>query len=64
VVPGAVPPDGYLAVNTDGGSVVAVAILGDRILRYTFPLGCVTAGRTLLHATGSHRVYGPVRSGG
>jgi hypothetical protein len=62
LVPGAVPPDGYVEVATpDGRAAAATAILGDRIVRYTFPLECVSTGRTLLFATGQHRVYGPVR---
>jgi hypothetical protein len=61
LVPGAVPTDGYVEVTTvDGRSAIGVAIVGDRALRYTFPLDCVAAGRPLLHTAGSQRVYGPV----
>jgi hypothetical protein len=61
LLPGAVPADGYLAVSSpDGRSAVAMAVLGDRVLRYTFPLDCVTAGRTLRYAAGPRRIYSPV----
>ncbi|MDT4987528.1 MAG: hypothetical protein QOI74_1622, partial [Micromonosporaceae bacterium] len=61
LLPGAVPADGYLAVSSpDGRSAVAMAVLGDRVLRYTFPLGCVTADRTLRYVAGPRRIYGPV----
>jgi hypothetical protein len=61
LVPGAIPPEGYVAVSTvDGRTAIAVAIVGDRALRYTFPLDCVSAGRVLLHTAGSRRIYGPV----
>jgi hypothetical protein len=61
LAPGAIPPGALLLVNTtDGQSVVAVAVLGERVVRYTFPLRCAVKGRTLLHAAGPHRVYGPV----
>jgi hypothetical protein len=34
--------------------------VGDRALRYTFPIECVTGGRELRYTAGRHRVYGPV----
>ncbi len=61
LIPGAVPPDGYVQVTTmDGRTANGVAVVGDRALRYTFPLDCVTAGRELVHVDGTRRVYSPV----
>jgi hypothetical protein len=61
LVPGAIPPESYVAVTTvDGQTALAVAIVGDRALRYTFPLDCVGAGRALLYTAGPRRIYGPV----
>ena len=60
VAPGLVPPRAYLQVDTAGPDrVEAVAIARDRVITYTFPSRCVTAGRPLLYTAGSHRVYGP-----
>jgi succinate dehydrogenase/fumarate reductase cytochrome b subunit len=64
--PGTAPPDAYLVLRTAGSGGTAgidadaVAVLGDRVVNYRFPLSCVTAGRPLLHTAGLHRVYGPV----
>jgi hypothetical protein len=61
LIPGAVPPDGYVQVTTvDGRTANGVAVIGDRALRYTFPLDCVTAGRELVHVDGTRRIYSPV----
>jgi hypothetical protein len=57
VGPGTVWPDSYLVVR-DGG---ATAVIGERVVRYTFPLSCLTAGRTLLVDAGDLHVYGPDR---
>ncbi len=55
-----VPARAHLQVTQVGpDSAEAVAIARDRILTYTFRLSCVTGGRPLLHAVGTHRVYGP-----
>jgi hypothetical protein len=65
VAPGIVGPDAYLVVTVTGPDrarpdrVQAVAVADDRILVFTFPLTCVTAGRPLLYAGDDHRVYGP-----
>lgn len=60
VAPAMVPARAYLQVTQVGpDSAEAVAIARDRILTYTFRLSCVTGGRPLLHAAGTHRVYGP-----
>jgi hypothetical protein len=60
LAPGAVPASELVQLTTpDGRSVVATAAVGDRVLRYSFPLRCIAAGRPLLHAEGSHRIYGP-----
>lgn len=63
LAPGAVPADEAVLVSTDGRFVVATAVAGDRVLRYEFPLSCVTAGRPLLHTDGQLRVYGPAGGG-
>jgi hypothetical protein len=61
LAPGAVPAWDLVQVATpDGRSAVATAVVGDRVLRYAFPLGCAAAGRPLLHADGGRRLYGPV----
>jgi hypothetical protein len=61
VAPGIVPDDAYLQVNRVGtNQVESVAIVRDRILTYRFRVGCLTVGRPLLYATGTHRIYGPV----
>ena len=60
LAPGAVPAAAFVELSTvDGHSAVAVASVGDRVLRYSFPLSCVTAGRPLVYAAGPHRLYGP-----
>jgi hypothetical protein len=60
LAPGAVPrAEPVLVTSDDGRSAVATAVVGDRVLRYEFPLSCVSAGRSLLHADGGHLVYGP-----
>jgi hypothetical protein len=60
VVPGVVPEGAYLVLPAvDGDQVSAVAVAGDRVLTYVFPLHCVTGGRPLLFADGPGRVYGP-----
>jgi hypothetical protein len=59
LVPGAVPAyASVLVTTTDGRSATATAVVGDRVLRYEFPLACVAAGRPLLHIDGVHRLYG------
>jgi hypothetical protein len=64
LAPGVVPTTEAMVVSTeDGRSVTATAVVGDRVLRYQFPLDCVAAGRPLLHTDGPLRVYGPVGSG-
>jgi len=60
LAPGAVPAAAFVELSTvDGHSAVAAASVGDRVLRYSFPLSCVTAGRPLVYAAGPHRLYGP-----
>ena len=62
VAAGMVPPQAYLQARVSGADQVeAVAIWRERVLRYTFPLHCVSTGRPLLYAQGSHRIYGPMR---
>jgi hypothetical protein len=62
VAPVTIPPEAYLQVRVTGPDrVEAVAIWRERVLRYTFPLPCVTANRPLLHADGDHRIFGPAR---
>ncbi|WP_127501894.1 DUF2206 domain-containing protein [Actinoplanes solisilvae] len=63
LVPGAVPIDAYVSLTTvDGntGLAVGVATFGERVLRYTFPVACVAAGRPLVYEAAQRRVYGPV----
>lgn len=63
LAPGGIPGDAYVGLTTvgeDGELAVAVAIVGERVLRYTFPVSCVSAGRRLVHETPQHRLYGPV----
>ncbi len=59
IAPGAVPADAYLLLTVDGTDAVATAVVGDRIIRYVLPLGCLTDGRSVLHIDGSHVLYGP-----
>jgi hypothetical protein len=62
--PGAVPQDAYLVVTRDApGEAVAVAVVGDRVIRYTFPLAAVTTGRRLIAVAGDHLLYTPSGSG-
>ncbi|MET0492642.1 MAG: hypothetical protein ABW000_05870 [Actinoplanes sp.] len=63
LAPGGIPGDAYVGLTTvdeNAELAVAVAIVGERVLRYTFPVSCVSAGRKLVHETPQHRVYGPV----
>jgi uncharacterized membrane protein len=63
LAPGGIPGDAYVGLTTvgeDAKLAVAVAIVGERVLRYTFPVSCVSAGRQLVHETPQHRLYGPV----
>jgi hypothetical protein len=63
LAPGVVPlTEPVIVTSPDGQVATATAIVGDRVLRYQFPLECVTAGRPLLHAEGPLRVYGTVRN--
>jgi uncharacterized membrane protein len=66
IAPGAVPAEAYLLVTiADAGipngedAAVATAVVGDRIIRYTFPLSAVAAGRTAVHASVTHILYAP-----
>jgi hypothetical protein len=60
VAPGMVPARAYLQITEVGPDrAEAVAIARDRILTYTFRLGCVADGRPLLYAARTHRIYGP-----
>ena len=62
LVPGRIPPESYLQVRVSGPDrAEAVGIWRERVLRYTFPLHCVTANRPLLHAEDNYRIYGPAR---
>jgi hypothetical protein len=62
VAPGMVPPQAYLQVRVSAQNrVEAVAIWRERVLRYTFPLTCVTTNRPLLHTEDGHLLYGPAR---
>jgi uncharacterized membrane protein len=60
LVPGAVPSEAHVGLTISGGSADAVAVAGERVLRYTFPVSCVAAGRPLVHETTRYRLYGPV----
>ncbi len=61
LAPGALPRgEPVLVTSPDDRTAVATAVVGDRVLRYEFPLSCVSSGRPLLHTDGGHRVYGPV----
>jgi hypothetical protein len=61
VAPGAVPDDAYLLARLAApGQQLATAVIGDRVVRYTFPLACVTDGRSPVMATGTHVLYSPV----
>lgn len=61
LAPGTAPADAHLLLRTDDDRrASAVAVVGEQILRYTFPLTCMTIGRPLVHASGVHRLYGPV----
>ena len=62
LAPGTAPAEAYVGVKTtvDARAAVAVAVVGERVLRYTFPIGCLTTGRPLVHQAPGHRVYGPV----
>lgn len=63
LVPGAVPSDAYVGLTTvdgDAGVAVGVAVIGDRVLRYTFPVACVATDRPLVYEAAGRRVYGPV----
>ncbi|HET9516740.1 MAG TPA: hypothetical protein VFO77_03335 [Actinoplanes sp.] len=65
LAPGGIPGDAYVGLTTVGENAevaMAVAIVGERVLRYTFPVSCVSAGRPLVHETPQHRLYGPVVS--
>jgi hypothetical protein len=62
VAPDMVPPRAYVQVRVSGPDEVAsVAVWRERVLRYTFPLHCITANRPLLHRQDNHRIYGPAR---
>jgi hypothetical protein len=62
LAPGAVPVDAYLLARRTGGDrIAATAVIGDRIIRYTFPASCVTAGRSALWTGAEHVLYGPAR---
>lgn len=60
VAPGAVPDDAYLLVGLGGsGDARAVAVVGDRVIRYTFPLAGVDRGRRVVFRTTDHVLYTP-----
>jgi uncharacterized membrane protein len=60
VAPGAVPDDAYLLVGLAGpGDVLAVAVVGDRVIRYTFALADVNRGRRIVFRTADHVLYTP-----
>jgi hypothetical protein len=60
IAPGAIPDDAWLLVTRySAGEVVAVAVVGDRVIRYTFPLADVAQGRPLVAMTADHLLYGP-----
>lgn len=64
LAPGVVPvAEPVLVTSADGRSATATAVAGERVLRYEFPLDCVTSGRQLLHVDGVHRIYGPAGAG-
>ncbi|GAB7044570.1 MULTISPECIES: glycosyltransferase family 39 protein [Catenuloplanes] len=56
IAPGVLWRDAYLAVRADG---VTTAVIGERVVRYTYPPGCLTGGRTLLATAGSLQVWSP-----
>ncbi|GAA2570018.1 hypothetical protein GCM10010435_50210 [Winogradskya consettensis] len=62
LAPGTTPAEAYvgLRVGADPDRAVAAAVVGERVLRYTFPIRCVSAGRPLVRQTPVYRVYGPV----
>jgi len=61
VGPGAIPDDAYLVVTRfRADQAVAVAVVGDRVIRYVFPLAAVTTGRRLIAVTGDHLLYAPL----
>ena len=60
VAPGAVPDDAYLLVALTGsGDGLAVAVVGDRVIRYTFALATVNQGRRIVFRTADHVLYSP-----
>jgi hypothetical protein len=59
VLPGVIPDDAYLLLTLDGTNAVATAVVGDRIIRYAMPVGCLTAGRSVVHAGAAHVLYAP-----
>ena len=66
IAPGAVPAEAYLLVTladagvpNGEGAAVATAVVGDRIIRYAFPLSSVAGGRTAVHTSTTHILYAP-----
>jgi hypothetical protein len=60
VAPGTVPDDAYLLVGmARPGEALAVAVVGDRVIRYTFPLADVASDRRVVATTADHVLYGP-----
>ncbi|MDP9794079.1 hypothetical protein J2S43_002591 [Catenuloplanes nepalensis] len=54
IAPGVLWADAFVVVRADG---VATAVIGERVVRYTHPPGCLTAGRTLVATAGSLQVW-------
>ncbi|HET9516268.1 MAG TPA: hypothetical protein VFO77_00930 [Actinoplanes sp.] len=59
VLPGSIPDDAYLLLQVGGTEAVATAVIGDRVIRYAVPADRLTAGRSVVHTHGSHRLYAP-----
>jgi hypothetical protein len=60
VGPGAVPDDAYLLVGLAGPrEALSVAVVGDRVIRYTFALAEVNRGRRAVFRTAGHILYTP-----
>ena len=56
VAPGALWPDSHLVLRADG---ITTAVIGERVVRYPAPPGCLTAGRALLLTAGHLQLWGP-----
>lgn len=60
LAPGTVPDDAYLLVAlARPGEAMAVAVVGDRVIRYLFPVADVARGRRVAGATADHLLYAP-----